>query len=93
MTREIIALALEAEGFKGGSQGFQVSEDREATCYVSTPGDVLTIGKVVRFDLRDKCLLLQTGREERFYFAYEDVLGLRFSVVAQNKERAPGFGR
>jgi hypothetical protein len=93
MTKEIIALALEAEGLKGGTHGFNVPEDREATCMVSAPGDLYTVSRVVVFDLREKYLLLQTSRDERFVFAYEDVLGLRLLGRAQAKERSAGFSR
>ena len=95
MTREIIALALEAEGLstKGGAAGVSVPEDREATCLVSAPGDVLTVSKVVLFELRDQYLLIQTSKDERFVFAYEDILGLRILGRAQHRERSAGFSR
>ena len=90
MTREIIVQILESEGAKGGANGFSVREDREATCYVSTPGDLLQIPRIVKIDLKEKFLALQTNKDERFLFAYEDVLGFKLSAVA-NKERAAGF--
>jgi hypothetical protein len=93
MTREIISAALEAEGLKGGNQGFSIPEDREATCLLSTPGEVLSVSKVVLADLREKYLYLQTSKDERFFFAYEAVLGLRLLGKASAKERSAGFGR
>ena len=36
---------------------------------------------------------VQTNRDERFIFAYEDVLGLRLLGRAQAKERSAGFSR
>ena len=88
-----MALALEAEGLKSGAHGFAVPEDREATCIVSAPGDLLTVTRVVLMELRDKYLLLQTAKEERFIFAYEDVLGLRLLARSHGKERSAGFSR
>lgn len=93
MTREIIAAALEAEGLKAGSQGFAIPEDREATCLISAPGDVLSVAKVVQADLREKYLFLLTSKDERYFFAYEDVLGLRLAGRATAKERSAGFSR
>ncbi len=93
MTREIIAAALEAEGLKAGAQGFVIPEEREATCLVSAPGELLTVSRVVTMDLRDKYLFLQTSKQEHFFFAYEDVLGLRITAGAQAKERSAGFTR
>ena len=94
MTREIITLALEAEGLKGGAQGFNVPEEREATCLVSAPGELYTVSRVVVIDARDKYVYLQTAKDEHFYFAYEDVLGLRILGRASSaKDRSAGFGR
>lgn len=94
MTREMISAALEAEGLKASGQGFSIPEDREATVLVSAPGDVLSVGKVVQAELREKYLYLQTTKDERYYFAYEDVLGLKLLGKGSSaKERSAGFGR
>jgi hypothetical protein len=93
MTREILALALEAEGLQSGNQGYAVPENREATFFVASPGDLFPIERVARVELRDKLVLLENVKHERFYFAYEAVLGLRMLASAAARERAPGFGR
>lgn len=93
MTREIIALALEGEGLKAGAQGFTIPDDREATVFVGTPGDLLPVAKVVRVELRDKYISLQTSKDERYLFAYDDVLGFRLLAGAQTRERTAGFAR
>ena len=94
MTREIIAAALEAEGLKAGGQGFSIAEEREATFLVSAPGEVLSVGKVTQADLREKYLSLQTSRDERYVFAYEDILGVRLlGKGASSKHGSAGFSR
>jgi hypothetical protein len=93
MTREIIALALESEGLKAGTNGFTIPEEREATCWVTSPGDVLTVNRIVTLDARDKYLLMKTAKDEHYYFAYEDVLGVRILGKAKEKERSAGFSR
>jgi hypothetical protein len=93
MTREIISAALESEGLKAGGQGFTIPEDREATCLVSAPGEVFSVSKVVVADLREKYLYLQTAKDEHYFFAYEDVLGLRILGKSLSKERSAGFSR
>ena len=93
MTREIITQALESEGFKSTQTGFVIPEDREATCLVSAPGDVLSVSRLVLVDLREKYIFLQTGKDERFFFAYEDVLGVRILGKSQARDRSAGFGR
>ncbi len=93
MTREIIAAALEAEGFKPSGQSFTIPEEREATVLVSAPGDVLSVSKVVVADLREKFVYLQTAKDEHFFFAYEDVLGLRVLAKSSAKHGSAGFSR
>jgi hypothetical protein len=93
MTREIITQVLESEGLKAGAHGFAIPEEREATCLVSAPGEVYTVARVVLLELRDKYLFLQTSKDERFFFVYEDVLGLRILGRSQSKDRSAGFGR
>jgi len=62
MTRDIITQILENEGAKAGAGGFSIREDREAACFVSAPGDLLQIPRVVKIDLKEKFLSLQPTR-------------------------------
>jgi hypothetical protein len=93
MTREIITQALESEGLKPGAHGFSIPEDREASCLVSAPGELLSVSRLVTVELRDKYVYLQTSKDERFFFVYEDILGFRLLGRSQAKERSAGFGR
>ena len=90
MTREIIMQILESEGAKGGTNGFSIRDDREATCFVSAPGELLQIPRLVKIDLKEKFVSLQTNKDERFLFAYEDVLGFKIAA-ARTGERSAGF--
>jgi len=90
MTREIVTQILESEGAKSSGSVYIIREDREATCFVSAPGDVLQIPRIVKVDLKDKFVSLQTAKEERFIFAYEDVLGFKLGGQ-QHKDRTAGF--
>jgi hypothetical protein len=93
MTREIIVSILEAEGAQAGAGALLIREDREATCFVSTPGDILHVARIVRVELKDKYVTLQTAKDERFSFALEDVLGFKIAAVTTAKERSAGFSR
>ena len=93
MTREIIIQVLESEGMKSVGSTFTVRDDRDATCFVSTPGDVLPVVRVVRIELKDKSLALETAKAERFHFAYEDILGFKLAETSTPKDRHAGFGR
>ena len=44
----------------------------------------------MKIDLRDNFLSMQTAKDERFIFAYEDVLGFKLGGN-QNKDRTAGF--
>ena len=94
MTRDTIVQLWEAEGAKLSGHTVNIREDREATCFVQTNGDVMSVGRVTKLDLRDAFIALQTSKEERFVFAYEDILGFKLSSAAVSKDRPPaGFGR
>ena len=92
MTREILAQALAAEGLESTNQGYVVPENRETTVFVAAPGDILPVDRVVRIDLKDKVVLLENVKHERYYFAYENVLGLRLHAPASARDRVAGFG-
>jgi len=92
MTRESLAAALETEGLSKTNKGYQVPPKREAVCLVGAPGEVVTIERLSRIDLQDKYILLENQKRERFFFAYEDVLGLRLTAEGPG-ERMAGFGR
>ena len=93
MTREIIANILENEGAEGRGGSYKVREEREATCFVSTPGDLLAIARVIRVELKDHYVAFTTAKDERFAFAYEDVLGFKLAAASLAKERSAGFSR
>ena len=93
MTREIITSILESEGAEGRGGAYKVREEREATCFISTPGDLLAIARVIRVELKDHYVALTTAKDERFAFAYEDVLGFKLAAASLAKERSAGFGR
>jgi hypothetical protein len=91
MTREIIVSILEGEGAEGKGGTFKISEEREATCFVSTPGELLAIARVIRLELKDQYVALSTAKDERYAFAYADVLGFKMAAAAQHKDRSAGF--
>jgi len=93
MTRETIVQIWESEGSKLAGQTITIREEREATCFVETPGEVMTIGRLTKIDLRDGFIALQTAKDERFVFAYEDILGFKLASPAAPKDRPAGFGR
>jgi hypothetical protein len=94
MTREIIVSVLEAEGAQSSAGALALREDREATCFVATPGDLLHVARVVRVELKDKFVTLQTAKDERYSFGYDDILGFKLSATNANpKDRAAGFAK
>jgi hypothetical protein len=93
MTREMIVQIWEAEGAKVSGHTVSVREDREATCFVQTQGEGMSIGRIMKIELRDGFICLQTAKDERYMFAYEDVLGFKLSSPSTPKDRATGFGR
>jgi hypothetical protein len=93
MTKDTIAAALSAEGLQANQDTFTIPEEREATFLVSAPGDVMQLNKIVRVELRDKVLSLQTVKDEHFWFTYDLVLGLRVLAAQLGKDRVAGFAK
>jgi hypothetical protein len=93
MTREIIVSILEGEGAEQKGGALALPEDREATCFVSSPGELMNVARVVRVDLKDKFIVLYTAKDDRFAFVYEDILGFKLSGSVAVKERSAGFSR
>jgi hypothetical protein len=93
MTKESIAKALESEGLSTGNQGYTIPENREAALLVSTPGEIFSVDRLVRVDLRGEHVLLENSKHERFFFSYNDVLGLRLLAAPAARDRVTGFGR
>jgi hypothetical protein len=94
MTKETIAAVLETEGLSSGKDGrYAVPENREAVCLVGTAGDVVPIERLVSIELRPHFIALENGKHERFFFAYDAVLGLRMTAGPAARERVAGFGR
>ena len=93
MTREIILSILESEGADAKGGALTLREDRDVTAFVSAPGEILNVARIVRAELKDKFIALQTAKDERFVFAYDGVLGFKFATTAAVKDRSAGFGR
>jgi hypothetical protein len=53
----------------------------------------MPVNKVIRVELRDKVLSLQTVKNEHFWFTYDLVLGLRVMAAKPGKERVAGFAK
>jgi hypothetical protein len=93
MTKETLLLALEAERFKTGTDGIKIPEDRDATLLVASPGETIQVGKISRLELRESALCAENAKGERFWFAYDVILGLRLRSAQLAKDHAAGFGR
>ena len=92
MTREVIVQIWESEGAKlTGHSVVNIRDDREATCFIQSPGEVMAIARLSKLELRDTVLTLHTFKDERFVFAYADVLGFKLASAALPKDRPTGF--
>ena len=93
MTREMIVQIWEAEGAKLSGHAVNVGEEREATCFIQTHGEVMSISRITKLELRDGFISLQTAKDEHIIFGYDAVLGFKLSTPATPKDRPAGFGR
>jgi hypothetical protein len=93
MTRDMIVQIWEAEGAKLSGHAVNIREEREATCFIQTHGEVMSINRITKLDLREGFLTLQTSKDERYIFAYDEVLGFKLATPSTPKDRPAGFGR
>jgi hypothetical protein len=93
MTKETLLYALEAEGLKAGKDGLAIPEDRDASFIVACPGETIQVGKVIKMELRESALCLETTKGERFWFTYDLLLGMRIRAAEDTKDRGAGFSR
>src|SRR3954453_19216265 len=93
MTRGTIVQIWEAGGVRPTGNTITVRDYREATCFIETKGELMTVSRVTRLELHDGFIALGIAKDERYIFVYEDVLGFKLSGAAAPKDRAAGFGR
>jgi hypothetical protein len=93
MTKETLLNALGAEGLQATSDVVSIPDERDASFIVAGPGETIQVGKVIKIELRDSALCLETTKGERFWFTYDLLLGLRLTTAQTAKDRATGFGR
>jgi hypothetical protein len=60
---------------------------------VAGPGETIQVGKVIKIELRDSAICLETTKGERFWFTYDLLLGMRVRAAKDTKDHGPGFSK
>ena len=93
MTKETLLYALGAEGLQATSDVVSIPDERDASFIVAGPGETIQVGKVIKIELRDSALCLETTKAERFWFTYDLLLGMRIRAAQDTKDHGAGFAR
>jgi len=93
MTKETLIYALGAEGLKVASDKVTIPDERDASFVVAASGETIQVGKVIKIELRDSALCLETNKGERYWFTYDLVLGMRVRAAEDTKVHGAGFAR
>ena len=93
MTKETLLHALGAEGLKVVSDGVAIPDDRDASFIVAGSGETIQVSKVIKIELRDSVLCLETTKGERFWFTYDLLLGMRVRATQDTRDHGAGFSR
>lgn len=93
MTKESLLQIFKTERLGMTGSVVTVPEDREATLFIASPSETIQVSKVLTIELYDGQVCLETGKNDRFWFAYEQVIGLRLLPAKVAKERAAGFNK
>jgi hypothetical protein len=71
---------------------YLLPEETDVSIYISLPAEVLTLPRVSKVTTGAELLVVETFKGERFYFAPEDVAGIKLGTTRE-KDRGAGFGR
>jgi hypothetical protein len=93
MTKDTLLLALGAERLEIVKDSITVPEERDATFIVAGSGETIQVGKVVKIELRESALCLETAKGERFWITYDLVLGLQLRSAKTASGQGAGFTR
>jgi len=93
MKLELITRVFEGiSGARKDGGAWLFPEEVEVSLYVSLPAEVLTLPKVSRVLPTAELLTVETHRGERFYFAPEDLSGVKVGSTRE-RDRGAGFVR
>jgi hypothetical protein len=93
MTKDTLLLALGAERLEIVKDNITIPEEREATFIVAGSGETIQIGKVVKIELRESVLCLESAKGERHWITYDLVLGLQLRSGKTSGGQGAGFAR
>jgi len=93
MTKETLLSALGVEGLKVGNNSVVIPDERDTSFIVGGPGETIQVGRVVKIELRDGAICLETTKGERFWFTYDLLLGMRIRAAEDTKAHGTGFSR
>ncbi len=93
MTKDTLLLALGAERLEVVKDSITIPEEREATFMMAGSGETIQIDKVVKLELRDSALCLETAKGERYWITYDLVLGLQLRSTRTSGGQGAGFAR
>jgi hypothetical protein len=79
---------LESNGVKKDGSAYLVADTADATVFISLGYEVLSIQRVARVDTVGDLIALATHKGERFYFAPEQVVGLKFGALETGMPRS-----
>jgi hypothetical protein len=93
MTKETLLHVLGAEGLKVASDVVTIPDERDASFIVAGPGETIQVSKVIKLEMRDSALCVETTKGERFWFTFDLLLGVRLTTARTAKDHAAGFTR
>ena len=79
-----------APSVKKDGNAFVFPEETDATAFIALGQEVLQIPRIAKVEVSSE-VVFHTHKGERFYFAVDQVVGLRFGAV-ESKNRHAGAG-
>jgi hypothetical protein len=78
-------------GIKKDGAGYTVSEELDATVYISLGIEVLQVARLARVETSGETVTLSTHKGERFFFPPDHIMGLKLGHEAKAARTTAGF--
>ena len=92
-TEQLVDMLTKSAGAKKDGAVYLVP-DGHLSLYFAFPSDTLVVGRILRVEIQDPFVRLDTAKGERFVLPVEDVRGIKVEIEgAAGKDRSAGFTR
>ena len=93
MKLDLITRILEGiPGVRKDGGSYLIAEEADVSLYLGAPSELLTLPRVARITPSADLVIIETHKSERYFFAVDTVIGIKFGAgEAKTGGRGAGF--